>query len=121
MREENNNNPLSGIGSLNESAFETTSDEPTSKESSPEAYSLKIGSDQSDGSRSSRASSTSKELARLQFYGPGPKTSSLPINKDEKTRGLKLDYLNSDPVSKLMSKLLASYACEKCDNNDAEK
>lgn len=45
--------------------------------------------------------SFSKELARLQFFGAGPKMPGLPnekISKD-KTRGLKLNF-EYDPVSK---------------------
>ena len=45
--------------------------------------------------------SFSKELARLQFFGAGPKMSGLPNDKTakEKTRGLKLNF-EYDPVSK---------------------
>lgn len=65
-----------------------------------------------DENRSSRSSSTSKELARLQFYGAGPKMANLPTNKGDKTRGLKLNWEQIDPLEK--------YVCEVCRRNDVE-
>ena len=46
-----------------------------------------------------KANSFSKELARLQFFGAGPKMAGLPSEKSakEKTRGIKLNY-EYDPV-----------------------
>ena len=47
-----------------------------------------------------QANSFSKELARLQFFGAGPKMAGLPTEKStkEKTRGMKLNF-EYDPVS----------------------
>eukprot|EP00096_Caligus_rogercresseyi_P011047 TRINITY_DN422_c0_g1_i1.p1 TRINITY_DN422_c0_g1~~TRINITY_DN422_c0_g1_i1.p1 ORF type:complete len:1514 (+),score=534.84 TRINITY_DN422_c0_g1_i1:112-4653(+) len=58
--------------------------------------------------------SFSKELARLQFFGPGPKMAGLPSNKTskEKTRGMKLNF-DYDP--------LAKYMCQNCGKGDAEE
>jgi len=64
-----------------------------------------------DDNRSSRGSSVSKELARLQFYGAGPKTT-LATEKEEKTRGIKLNFGKHDP--------LESYVCASCNKKDAE-
>ena len=52
-------------------------------------------------------SSFSKELARLQFYGAGPKMAGMPNDKTikEKTRGIKLNF-DYDP--------LAKYMCQNC-------
>ena len=49
---------------------------------------------------SDKTSSFSKELARLQFYGAGPKMAGMPTDKTtkEKTRGIKLNF-EYDPVS----------------------
>ena len=49
---------------------------------------------------SDKASSFSKELARLQFFGAGPKLAGVPTEKQnrEKTRGVKLNF-EYDPVS----------------------
>jgi hypothetical protein len=45
------------------------------------------------------ANSFSKELARLQFFGAGPKLAGMPTEKTarEKTRGLKANF-DYDPV-----------------------
>ena len=58
-------------------------------------------------------SSFSKELARLQFYGAGPKMAGIPTEKTskEKTRGMKLNF-DYDP--------LAKYMCQNCGKGDAE-
>ncbi|CAB4058579.1 KDM5 [Lepeophtheirus salmonis] len=58
--------------------------------------------------------SFSKELARLQFFGPGPKMAGLPSDKSqkEKTRGMKLSF-DYDP--------LAKYMCQNCGKGDAEE
>ena len=47
-----------------------------------------------------KASSFSKELARLQFLGAGPKLAGVPTEKQtrDKTRGVKLNF-EYDPVS----------------------
>ena len=47
----------------------------------------------------SEVNSFSKELARLQFFGAGPKMAGLPSDKTtkEKTRGMKLNF-EYDPV-----------------------
>ena len=47
-----------------------------------------------------KASSFSKELARLQFFGAGPKLAGVPTEKQtrDKTRGVKLNF-EYDPVS----------------------
>ncbi len=47
-----------------------------------------------------KTNSFSKELARLQFFGAGPKMAGLPTEKSvkEKTRGMKLNF-DYDPVS----------------------
>ena len=52
-------------------------------------------------------SSFSKELARLQFYGAGPKLAGMPTEKTitQKTRGMKLNF-DYDP--------LAKYMCQNC-------
>ena len=49
---------------------------------------------------SDKASSFSKELARLQFFGAGPKLAGVPTEKTnrDKTRGVKLNF-EYDPVS----------------------
>ena len=49
---------------------------------------------------SDKASSFSKELARLQFFGAGPKLAGVPTEKQnrDKTRGVKLNF-EYDPVS----------------------
>lgn len=59
-------------------------------------------------------SSFSKELARLQFYGAGPKMAGMPNDKTikEKTRGIKLNF-DYDP--------LAKYMCQNCGKGDAEE
>lgn len=46
-----------------------------------------------------KTSSFSKELARLQFFGAGPKMAGIPTDKTakEKTRGMKLNF-EYDPV-----------------------
>lgn len=46
-----------------------------------------------------KTNSFSKELARLQFFGAGPKMAGLPTEKSfkEKTRGMKLNF-DYDPV-----------------------
>ena len=48
-----------------------------------------------------KTNSFSKELARLQFFGAGPKMAGLPTEKSvkEKTRGMKLNF-DYDPVSR---------------------
>ena len=57
--------------------------------------------------------SFSKELARLQFFGAGPKMAGLPAkNKSEKTRGVKINF-EYDP--------LAKYMCQTCGKGDAEE
>jgi len=58
--------------------------------------------------------SFSKELARLQFFGAGPKLPGMPDNKSmkEKTRGVKLNF-EYDP--------LAKYMCQNCGKGDAEE
>ena len=50
----------------------------------------------------SGTNSFSKELARLQFFGAGPKMAGLPSmkSKAEKTRGVKINF-EYDPVSKM--------------------
>ncbi len=52
------------------------------------------------GKGSSAANSFSKELARLQFFGAGPKMAGLPTEKTvkEKSRNVKMN-LEYDPVS----------------------
>ena len=47
-----------------------------------------------------KTSSFSKELARLQFFGAGPKMAGMPNDKTikDKTRGVKLNF-EYDPVS----------------------
>ena len=49
---------------------------------------------------SDKSSSFSKELARLQFFGAGPKLAGVPTEKNtrDKTRGVKLNF-EYDPVS----------------------
>ena len=56
----------------------------------------------------------SKELARLQFFGPGSKAPGIPDGKSmkEKTRGVKLNF-EYDP--------LAKYMCLNCGKGDAEE
>ena len=51
-----------------------------------------------------KTSSFSKELARLQFFGAGPKMAGMPGEKTmkEKTRGVKLNF-EYDPVRLLTS------------------
>ena len=51
-----------------------------------------------------KASSFSKELARLQFFGAGPKLAGVPTEKQtrDKTRGVKLNF-EYDPVSYLFA------------------
>lgn len=63
---------------------------------------------------SKQANSFSKELARLQFFGAGPKMAGLPSEKStkEKTRGMKLNF-EYDP--------LAKYMCQNCGKGDAEE
>ena len=58
--------------------------------------------------------SFSKELARLQFFGAGPKMAGMPNEKTskEKTRGVKLNF-EYDP--------LAKYMCQNCGKGDAEE
>ena len=58
--------------------------------------------------------SFSKELARLQFFGAGPKLPGMPDSKSmkEKTRGVKLNF-EYDP--------LAKYMCQNCSKGDAEE
>ena len=53
----------------------------------------------SPGSKEEKLNSFSKELARLQFFGAGPKMAGLPSEKSlkEKTRGMKLNF-DYDPV-----------------------
>lgn len=53
------------------------------------------------------SNSFTKELARLQFFGAGPKMAGLPSEKSvkEKTRGIKLNF-EYDP--------LAKYMCQNC-------
>ena len=60
------------------------------------------------------ANSFSKELARLQFFGAGPKMAGLPSEKatKEKTRGVKLNF-EYDP--------LAKYMCQNCGKGDEEE
>ena len=58
---------------------------------------VKQEGDESSGN--GEANSFSKELARLQFFGAGPKMAGLPSDKTvkEKTRGMKLNF-EYDPV-----------------------
>lgn len=69
--------------------------------------------DAENGSNSDK-SSFSKELARLQFFGAGPKMAGIPTDKTakEKTRGMKLNF-EYDP--------LAKYMCQNCGKGDAEE
>lgn len=61
-----------------------------------------------------KLNSFSKELARLQFFGAGPKMAGLPSDKSlkEKTRGMKLNF-EYDP--------LAKYMCQNCSKGDSEE
>ena len=61
----------------------------------------KEGDEPSANGGGSEANSFSKELARLQFFGAGPKMAGLPSDKTtkEKTRGMKLNF-EYDPVSR---------------------
>ncbi|XP_046747489.1 lysine-specific demethylase lid isoform X3 [Diprion similis] len=57
----------------------------------------------------------SKELKKLQFYGPGPKMAGFntkDVKKPSKTRGVKLHY-DFDP--------LAKYICHNCGRGDTEE
>ena len=57
--------------------------------------------------------SFSKELARLQFYGAGPKLAGMPSDKTAKEkRGSKATF-EYDP--------LAKYMCQNCSKGDAEE
>ena len=62
---------------------------------------VKQEGDESSGN--GEANSFSKELARLQFFGAGPKMAGLPSDKTvkEKTRGMKLNF-EYDPVRLLI-------------------
>ena len=59
----------------------------------------KEGDECAQANGGSEANSFSKELARLQFFGAGPKMAGLPSDKTakEKTRGMKLNF-EYDPV-----------------------
>ena len=61
----------------------------------------KAGTPVKQETESDKASSFSKELARLQFFGAGPKLAGVPSEKQtrDKTRGVKLNF-EYDPVSK---------------------
>ena len=56
-------------------------------------------SEKTSPSKEEKVNSFSKELARLQFFGAGPKMAGLPSEKSvkEKTRGMKLNF-DYDPV-----------------------
>jgi hypothetical protein len=56
-------------------------------------------SDKTSPGKEEKINSFSKELARLQFFGAGPKMAGLPSEKSvkEKTRGMKLNF-DYDPV-----------------------
>ena len=61
----------------------------------------------------SEVNSFSKELARLQFFGAGPKMAGLPSDKTtkEKTRGMKLNF-EYDPVGLAQDFLIScSFMC----------
>ena len=66
-----------------------------------------------------KTNSFSKELARLQFFGAGPKMAGLPTEKSvkEKTRGMKLNF-DYDPVSRrflsFYSELHSDFLFPKC-------
>ena len=62
---------------------------------------VKQEGDESSGN--GEANSFSKELARLQFFGAGPKMAGLPSDKTvkEKTRGMKLNF-EYDPVRRFI-------------------
>ena len=57
------------------------------------------------GALAEKDKENSKELKKLQFYGPGPKMAGFntkePKQKSNKTRGVKLVY-DFDPVCKLI-------------------
>ena len=57
-----------------------------------------------------KASSFSKELARLQFFGAGPKLAGVPTEKQtrDKTRGVKLNF-EYDPVSYVVTYSLIEF------------
>ncbi len=81
-------------GGGGEAASTPTKDTPTKKEGKTEE-----GDSGKNGS-SSAASSFSKELARLQFFGAGPKMAGLPPEKGAKDKGRSLKMnLEYDPVS----------------------
>ncbi len=68
-----------------------------------------------DGKGSSASNSFSKELARLQFFGAGPKMAGLPTEKttkDKSRAGAKIS-LEYDP--------LAKYMCQNCNKGDSEE
>ena len=72
------------------------------KDSSNGGGEVKQEGDESSGN--GEANSFSKELARLQFFGAGPKMAGLPSDK-ETTRGMKLNF-KYDPVSQFLFPLL---------------
>ena len=71
------------------------------KDSSSNGGEVKQEGDESSGN--GEANSFSKELARLQFFGAGPKMAGLPSDQmvKEKTRGVKLNF-EYDPVSQFL-------------------
>jgi len=94
----------------------TVEDSPK-KEDSPQGKGRYMGGQRSGTLKASPEDDSkafSKELARLQFFGAGPKLPGMPDSKSmkDKTRGVKLNY-EYDP--------LAKYMCQTCSKGDAEE
>ena len=92
--------------------YDGTCEQPGSAKSSPNKKNSN-GSNSSANTPGSTPTSTdddkgnsfSKELARLQFFGAGPKMAGMPSEKTtkDKTRGVKLNF-EYDPVRKLLDR-----------------